>query len=67
MLGHLKDSEPEIPSFDLMWEVIDGQVKNVADTWRNMAKNDEVFNAAQEFVQTTTDFFRKLSTVTGNS
>ena len=67
MLGHLKDEEHDIPSFNLLWEVVDGQVKNVADTWRNMAKNDEVFNAAQEFVQTTTDFFHKLSTVTGNS
>ncbi|MEW5803722.1 MAG: hypothetical protein AB1847_16635 [bacterium] len=63
----LGKSNPEIPSFDLLWEVIDGKVRNVADTWSHMAKNDEVFNAAQEFVQSTTDFFKRLSTVAGNS
>jgi hypothetical protein len=63
----MEKTEPPTASFNLLWEVVDGKVKNVADTWSNMTKNDEVFNSAQEFVQSTTDFFKKLSVVTGNA
>jgi hypothetical protein len=60
-------SEPKIPSFDLLWETIDGQVKNVADTWTNMTKNNDVYTAAQQFVQSTNDYFKNLATITGNA
>jgi len=60
----LKDSEPKIPSFDLLWETINGEVKNVADTWTNMTKNDDVYTAAQQFVQSTNDYFKNLATIT---
>ncbi len=65
LISKVSESAPKIPSFDLLWETIDGQIISVTETWKNMGKDQRVFDAAQEFVQSQVDFFKMLSTVAG--
>jgi len=63
----MKENKPKIPSFDLLWETVDGQLQLVTDSWVNMPKDAGVFKAAQVFVESQVDFFEKLTTIVGSA
>jgi hypothetical protein len=61
----MKQNKPKVPSFDLLWETVDGQLRNVTNTWANMGMDKEVYKAAEAFAQSQVDFFEKLAVVAG--
>lgn len=65
LLTKVKESGPQLPSFNLLWETIDGQIEGVTETWRNMGRNQKVVAAAEEVLQSQLDFFNKLAMVAG--
>lgn len=61
----MNDPDVILPSFELLWQTIDGQITEVTESWVDMGRDSRVFNAAEEFVQSQLDFFHKLTVVTG--
>ncbi|MEW5802685.1 MAG: hypothetical protein AB1847_11355 [bacterium] len=61
----VSECEPEIPSFHLLWQTIDGQIERVAETWQNMGRDQRIVAAAEEVWQSQLDFVRKLALVAG--
>jgi len=65
LVNKVQESEPKIPSFQLLWKTIDGQIQEVAETWQNMGRNQQIVNAAEEIWQSQLDFVKKLALVAG--
>ncbi len=61
----MKQQKPKVPSFDLLWETVDGQLVNMKNSWANMGMDKEVYKAAEAFAQSQVDFFEKLAVVAG--
>lgn len=61
----MKQNKPKVPSFDLLWETVDGQLVNMKNSWVNMGVDKEVYKAAEAFAQSQVDFFEKLAVVAG--
>jgi|GEM_PF-3135804 len=65
LLHKAKEEAPRLPSFNLLWETIDGQIKLVAETWRNMDRQPQVIQAAQEVWQSQIDFMKRIALMAG--
>lgn len=61
----MKQNKPKVPTFDLLWETVDGQLVNMKNSWANMGMDKEVYKAAEAFAQSQVDFFEKLAVVAG--
>ena len=65
LMNKVQESEPEIPSFQLLWKTIDGQIEQVAETWQNMGRDKRIVDAAEAVWQSQLDFVKKLALVAG--
>ncbi|MEW6378066.1 MAG: hypothetical protein AB1611_00510 [bacterium] len=65
LMHRVEESEPELPSFNLLWKTIDGQIASVAETWQNMGRDPKIVAAVEEVWQSQLDFMKKLAVVAG--
>jgi hypothetical protein len=65
--NQLSREKPKIPSIDILWEVIDGQVSVVANEWKNANYSQEVIDNIKESMQKQVDFSKKVAILAGQS
>ncbi|MEW6378592.1 MAG: hypothetical protein AB1611_03170 [bacterium] len=62
-----KNYNEKHPSIDLLYEVIDGQIKRIGQKWKDTPKNQELLNTIEITLQKQIDFYHRIALLTDST